>query len=274
MPKRTRSRSRVDFSRAVKTARKTGTVSSVSKARRARAYYKLRPTVIQKVNNLYRMIETKEGSRKSDVNIALAHNNVLVVKDVVTDAALNPFTLAYGTDDPMAQSSGARVGDYISIKGLMIKGFFENALARPKVYYRVMLLKGAKGDTFSRATIFKNDSNNKMIDQLNTERFTVVAQKIFNISASNVAASGTEAANGAPIIAQAGGVGTRTFKMWVPGSKFGNNGNLQFENGSSQPKFYDYRICILVYDWYGTPQDVNNVGRINELYTKLYFKDA
>lgn len=231
-------------------------------------------TVTSRVNKLYRMIETKEQSRKSNLNVALAHNNVYVVVDGVTGGSLNPFQMGNGAEDIMG-TGGTRVGDQISIKGVMVKGFFENALARPKTYYRVMLLRGAKGETFDRSSIFKGDSNNKMIDQVNTERFTIVAQKIFNINASNVAASGAEVPSGAPITATAGGIGSRTFKMWVPGYKFGRGGNIQYENQSStQVKFFDYRICILVYDWYGTPQDLNTVGRMNELYTKLYFKDA
>jgi hypothetical protein len=272
--KRSRSRS-VDFSRAVKTARKTGTMGPVSRARRARSYYKLRPRSLlaTKVNNLYKMIETKESARKSDVNIALPHNNVYVVSG--PGGTVNIFHTGQGTADPMDAPSGInRIGDAISVKGVMIRGFFENALARPRVFYRVMLIKAAKGDTIDRTTLFKGDSGNKMIDQVNTERFTIIAQKIFTINASNVAASGAEA-NGAPLIATAGGVGTRTMKMWIPGYKFGKNGNVQYENGSAtQLKFYDYKIVVLAYDWYGTPQDVNNVGRINELYSKLYFKDA
>ena len=234
-----------------------------------------RQTVSQRVNNLYRMIETKESCRKTQVNVALPHNQVTLVLDASGSTPFNIMTMIQGVTDPMEANNGARVGDQINIKGIMIKGFMENALARPKVFYRVMLLRGAKGETFSRATIFKGDTDNKMIDQVNTERFSIIAQKVFTISASNVAASGAEALNGAPLISTAGGIGSRTFKMWVPGYKFGNGGNVRYENGSStQVKFFDYRLCILVYDWYGTPQDVNNVGRINEIYSKTYFKDA
>lgn len=276
MPKRTRSRSRsrVDFSRAVKTARRTGTISSISSARRARAYYKLRPsTVAQRVNQLYSMMETKEISRRTGDNVAMLHNRITLV----TDSAGNPFNIfqsALGVNDPMGSNAGDHIGDQISVKGVMIKGFLENALAWPKVYYRVMLLRGAKGDTFDTTNIFKGSCANKMIDQVNTERFTIIAQKVMNISASNVAASGAEVPSGAPIIATAGGIGSRTFKMWIPGYKFGRNGNLRYENlSTSQIKFYDYRLCICVYAWYGSPE-TNQVGRINQLYSKVYFKDA
>ena len=78
--KRSRSRS-VDFSRAVKTARKTGTMSTVSSARRVRSYYKLRPRVIAaKVNNLYRMIENKHFTWRTSPNVGLPHNRVTILQ--------------------------------------------------------------------------------------------------------------------------------------------------------------------------------------------------
>lgn len=221
-----------------------------------------------------RTIETKEAQWRNNVNTALAHNNVYVCQAGV-NTVLNPFNTGYGSADPMDRNSGSRVGDSITVKGLMIKGFIENSLSRPKVYYRVMLVKAAKGDTIDRSTLFKNDADNKMIDQVNTERFTILAQKIFTVSASNAMATGVSSVlTGTTSSASVTGIATRTFKMWIPGSKFGRQGVMQYENNSSQIKFYDYRIVFVVYDWFGTPQDVNNVGQINELYTKLYFKDA
>lgn len=227
----------------------------------------------QRVNNLYKMIETKELSHKTASNVALTHNNTLSLQRS-DGLALNIFYCGQGTDDPMTQNTGSRVGDQLNVKGVMIKGFFENALNRTKVFYRVMLLRGAKGESFSRSNIFKGDSDNKMIDQLNTERFSIVAQKVFTIQCANAAPTLVDTA-GQISAGGVGGIGSKVFKMWIPGNKFGTNGNIQYENGSaSQVKFYDYRVVVLAYDWYGTPQDINTIGRINELYCKTYFKDA
>lgn len=230
-------------------------------------------SALKGVRRLTSMIETKEGSRKSYPDISVAHNNIYVVVDRTTGLYLNPLYLQQGTDDAMG-TGGARVGDKVSVKGLMIRAFLENALSRPKVWWRVMLIKAAKGDLPTRTTLFKNDSDNKMIDQLNTERFTVVAQKIFNIQTSNTAPTGVNAITGVPTGETGGGQGTKVIKLWIPGSKFGRDGNVQYQDGSQQVKFFDYYVVFCCYDWYGTPQDVNNVGKINELYTKLYFKDA
>lgn len=224
------------------------------------------------VQRLNSMIETKESTQVTGSNLSLPHNNIY-------ETGVNPFAVNIGASDPMS-GTGNRIGDKISLSGVLVKGFFENALSRSRVHYRVMLVRGAKGETFNRANLFKGIVNNKCIDQMNTERFTIVASKRFTINSSNSAAIGADAA-GQPIeifngtTLQYGGQATRAWQMWIPGRKFGRNGNITYENAStSQVKFYDYRIVILAYDWYGTPQDINNVGKINEMYCKLYFKDA
>lgn len=229
--------------------------------------------ITQSVRRLNSMIETKEGTRRVATNYALTHNYLSVLGDANTGLALNPFHFGQGTGDPMVAGDGNRIGDKISVKGLMIRAFFENSTSRPKVYYRFMVIKAAKGDVPTRDTLFKGDSPNKMIDQVNTERFSIVYQKVFNIRTGNTAPTGVSVA-GVPTGETGGGQGTRTLKIWIPGRKFGRYGNIQYENGAQQIKFYDYYLCMLVYDWYGTPQDVNNIGKINELYTKVYFKDA
>jgi hypothetical protein len=274
-----RSRSTSSFRSRAKRARRTGSMYKGQIGLGKKAMTRIKTVrLASKVNQLTRMIETKHFTWRTSVNVNLPHNDVLIVQQQ-SGGDLNIFRSALGNDDPMGVG-GSRIGDSIAVRGVMIRAFFENALERSKVHYRVMLVRCAKGDTPNRANLFTSDSTNKMIDQVNNERFTIVAQKIFNIQSSNPGQAGSASLTGQPLTATTsgnwfGGQGTRTFKMWIPGYKFGNNGIVKFENASqTQVKFYDYRICIVVYDWYGTPQDVNNVGKINELYTKLYFKDA
>jgi len=220
----------------------------------------------QGVQRLNRMIETKESAQTQTVATALPHNNVALM-------SINPFVTSFGTGDQMA-GTGNRIGDSISVSGVLIKGFLENSLSRPHVHYRIWLLRGAKGESFTRSTIFKGIVDNKIIDQMNTERFTVLAHKRLTINASNTMAAHV-AANGVPDISGASGTSGRPFSMWIPGKKFGRAGTIKYEDAStSQVKFYDYRLVILAYDWYGTPQDINNVGLVNSLYSKIYYKDA
>lgn len=224
------------------------------------------------------MIETKHGQWTSGNDIKLPHNNTLVVtKD--DGGPLNPFQCTQGLVDPMGANNFQRIGDKISVRGMLVKGFFEGALARSKVYFRVMLIRGAKGETFNRANLFKGMSDNKMLDQINTERFSVVWQKIFTVTPPNSVATGVvpplQPGAGQTTGLTTGITGNRIFKAWIPGRKFGRDGTITYEDSSqTQVKFFDYRFVVLAYDWYGTPQDANNVGVINEMYSCVYYKDA
>jgi len=276
MPKRGRSRSRVRANYARVTS-----VSQMGRARAARRSYKKRKTLSKQVGRILKTIETKEGQWKSDVNRAMAHNNVSVITAPgMGGSFMNVFHINQGvTDNDMSNGNGNRLGDEITVQSVKYHAFIENALSRPKVYYRFMLVKCAKGDLPTRATLFKNNADNKMIDEINTERYTVIYQKIFNVSASNSAPSGPgvfpPSGSGEPTgTANAPGIATRIMKVVIPGRKFGRGGVIRYENGTNQVKFFDYVPLFVVYDWYGTPQDINNVGRINELYAKIRFKDA
>lgn len=262
-------RSRVPYAKRAKRARYMGRTGYAGI---------LRASVATRVNNLYRMIETKECQYYTASNVSIAHNNLVkLTKNGGGD--MNIFETAQAVGDPQSGNSGNRLGDRITVKGVSIKIMLENALERPEVHYRIMLLRGAKGETFDRANIFKGSSINKLLDQVNTERFTIMAQKTVKIRSSNYTASTvslTGVGYAAPNVAgdYPAGHGTKLVKMWIPGVKFGKGGNVQFENGSTtQVKFYDYRIIVYAYEWYGTPES-NNVGKINECVCRTYYKDA
>lgn len=220
------------------------------------------------------MIETKEGCRRV-TGVNLAHNNLTVCNDADGNV-FNPFISAQNAGDPMAAGGMNRIGDQISVKGLKFRFFVQGDPQRSKVYIKFYLVRMAKGDTLDRSTFFKNACGNKMIDQINTERFTVIASKRVSLSASNAVAANYSTITGVPTSATVAGIpGTGILDLWVPGRRFGRNGRVQYENNStSQVKFYDYRLCAVAYDWSATPQDVNNVGYINDGFVKIYFKDA
>jgi len=229
------------------------------------------------VRALTRTIETKENQWKTAVNLGMAHNNVSIVNATGNGwPFMNPFQMSNGNQDQdMTNGGGQRIGDEINVQRVTYTFFLENALNRSKVYYRFMLVKCAKGDLPTRTTLFKGNADNKMIDTINTERFSVLYQKIVNVSPVNappiaVATPGT--AIGATDTA---GIATRIMRVSIPGKKFGRSGLIKYENlSNAQVKFYDYVPLFVCYDWYGTLQDVNQVGRINEGYCKCYFKDA
>lgn len=277
--KRKRS-SRPSVTRAIATAMRVGNTRSIVAA--GRSMYKRRNTGVggaitslqRQISSISNSVEVKEAAYRI-TNVQLPHNNVTVFNNSA-GTIFNPFQMGQGAQDYIGLG-GDRVGDKIQIKGLLFKFMVEGSLGRSKVYFRFMLIRAAKGDTIDRGTLFKQVSGNKMLDQINTERFTIVAQKTFNVSAPNNTALGLTAplTNGVPSTATVAGItGNRIFSMYVPGHKFGKGGNITYEHGSSQVKFYDYRLCCVAYDWYGTPQDVNNVGFVNDGFVKLYFKDA
>ena len=173
---------------------------------------------------------------------------------------MNPFRVAQGVGANMEFNQGSRLGDQINVKVLSIK--------------MMLIMRGAKGETFTCDTLFKNDSANKMLDVINTECFTIVAQKIVNVKSSN-ATSGAINLVGVPDNPVNAGIGTRLVTKWIPDSKFGRDGKIQYEDSSSsQVKFYDYRLVVLYYDWFGTPQDANVVDKVNDCIMKVYYKDA
>jgi len=224
--------------------------------------------VSKRLKRVERTMETKESTFNLG-NQQVPHNNVYIW-------GANILETNNGAGDPMS-GLGSRIGDQLTLKGLAATFFVEASLERSKVHFRIMLLRGARGATFNRADIFKGMSGNKMIDQLNTEKYTVVAQKRFNVSASNAVASAIPVlpGTGVPTASTPAGItGNKIVKFWIPGRKFGRGGVIKYENISGNVKFYDYRWVILAYDWYGTAQDINNVGFINEAWSKMYFKDA
>lgn len=219
------------------------------------------------------MIETKEGCRRI-TNVSLAHNNLTVFNDSDGNV-FNPFISAQGAADPMAAGGMVRVGDSICLRGIKLKFFIETAINRSNVHFRFMFVKMAKGETLNRANFFKDACGNKMIDQINTERFTVLKSITVKVITDANPAPNNVSASGVPTGSAAAIGGTRIISMWLPGRLFGRNGRVQYENAStSQLKFFDYRLCCVAYDWYGTPQDINNVGFVNDGYCKVYFKDA
>jgi len=70
---------------------------------------------------------------------------------------------------------------------------------------------------------------------------------------------------------------TRIVKFFVPGKKFTRSGILQYENNSAQVKFFDYYFITYAYSNYSTIDAggiAYNVGRLNDCFIKMHYKDA
>lgn len=269
---------------------RVGNWASLARASRARRRPRSTPGyMVQRLSTQVRkissMIETKTGTwNTGTVMRDLPHNDIYIVVAAGNGQPgerLNMLQVSQGVQDQQGHGQVAnRIGDKITVKGVMLRAIFENSLNRPKVFYRLMVVKCARGDVPTKTTLFYNNSPVKMIDQVNVERYSVIAQKTFTISASNPTASIANVTNGEPQELDVSGLinagmATKAISMWIPGSKFGRGGNITYENASVVVKYFDYYVVCLAYDWYGTPSAIENtVGKINSLYTKVYFKDA
>ena len=224
-----------------------------------------------------RNIETKTGLNTPTDGLEIYHNNFVVISS-------NPLATQVGAYD-QAYSMGQRIGDDINLRGVSIKFMAELNERYSDVTFRFMVVKSAKGDTPTTATLFNGISGNKMIDTFNSERFTIIASKYFKIRAPNAGNNNTSViGTGSGAVTSAGydsnntlSRATRIVKMYIPGSKFVRNGRVVYENGSEQVKFFDYHMLLYAYSNYSSVDSgptTYYVARLNDAVIQLYYKDA
>lgn len=215
--------------------------------------------------------ETKSSVYTSNDGTEILHNNFITVDN-------RPLKTTTGVLDRMNSDQGNRIGDQIMIKGLSLKMMLELNERYSDVTFRLFVVKSSKGDSPTRDTLFAGISGNKMIDTINSERYTVIFQKYVKMTAPNTAANtglvGLNPGSTSVGTNQAFSRGTRIVKVWIPGKKICRNGKLQYENDAQQPKFFDYHVLLYAYSNIGTAQDVWAVGRLNDYVCTLYFKDS
>lgn len=247
---------------------------------------KIARTVVRKA--ISRNIETKQ-SNHTVATSNIYHNKILIIDT-------NLFATTQGAGDPMTTDSSNRIGDEINVRGLSIRFMMDMALNQSDVTYRAMIIKAAKGDQPDINTLFNGLSPCKLLDRINTERYSVVFSKTFKMTARNTTIplgdtsySNQTQGGGGPstgvgfvqtsvashIAAQ--GKATRLMNIWIPGAKLFRNGVCKFENGSTQTKFFNY--YFIVYSWSNSDANVDpaqNVlnGTLKHYVCQMYYKDA
>lgn len=226
-----------------------------------------------------RNIETKTSQLSSTDGIQIPHNNFVYL---TTNG--NLLHTQNGTAD-VEVGTGQRIGDRIKLRGVSLKFMLELNERYSDVTFRILVVKSARDDVPTDSTLWNHESGNKMMDTLNKERFSIIAQKFTKLTARNLGlrditselstsgiyTSGAAAADN--YLSRA----TKILKIWVPGSKFAKRGNIVYENGGTRQKFFDYHVLVYAYANYSTtdtPPLIWNVGRVNEFLTKMYYKDA
>jgi len=254
-------------------------------ARQTMAAKKIQAVVRKAIaSNNKKTLEVKTAVSTVSDGTQIYHNNFITL-----DGHLLETT--QGVKDPNTSHTECRIGDQITLRGCKIKMFVELNERYSDVTFRMLVVKCAKGDSPTRATLFNGLSGNKMLDTINKERYTVLFQKYFKIKAANQSmadstAQSTQAGTTLPPtssgiyypagdrIINAASRATKIIKAWIPGKAFAKNGIIQYENNGHQVKFFDYQVLLYAYSNYSTDQDVFYVGRCNDYINQLYFTDA
>ena len=123
------------------------------------------------------------------------------------------------------------------------------------VSYRIMLVKSARGDNPNTSGVFWNGlSGNKMLDTINTERYTIIFSKWGKIKAGNF--GGQTASTGALLGGGLFDVGQSNVNLYSRQTKIESFnlspkllklGKITYDGGGSVQKFFDYNLVIYAY---------------------------
>lgn len=222
--------------------------------------------------------ETKKGTNSITDGQEIAHNSYISLAD-------NLVATTQGTQNPDDNTGLNRIGDQIQLQGVSLKFMVELNERYSDVTFRLMIVKCARGDNPTRATLFNGASGNKMLDTINKDRYTIISEKWFKLKSSGMGTEVPVNSDGATDLSgtsiQQSGYGwwsqsraTKIIKHWIPGHKFVRSKILQYENQSPMPKFFEYRAILYAYSNYSTAQDLYNVARLNDVVKVMYFKDV
>jgi len=228
--------------------------------------------VAKRLNRMTKTIETKSGTRTITDGTEMRHNNIYNISSTFLQTT-------NGTMD-VENNIGQRIGDKITLSGVAFTMMLELNERYSDVTFRMFVVRSAKGDAPTSATLWEGASANKMLDTFNTERFTILFSKYVKMTAPNMGMSqagaqaiGSGFTTGTPELSRA----TRIVKFYIPGSKFTKNRIIQYENGTTQVKFFDYHFMMYAYSNFSTVDAgvvAYNVGRLNDCFIKMYYKDA
>jgi len=234
-------------------------------------------------------LKTQETKRSMYVNTS--HSTLAQSKLIQLDAT--PLKTSNGANDPNASGYYQnRIGDEVNPVGLSIKFMAALDPRQSQMKLRFLLVKGPQGDIPTLDNLFCGFSYNKQLDSIDTERWTIVAQKYMTITRPNNGVSsttyGTQSVDQSgwatgmerEIATVSGGVAQwipKLCKVWVPGYKFGKV--LKYQNGSQTPKMFGYTAFVIAYGCeQATDEGVlipgTSLGRMDDYISTFYFKDA
>lgn len=208
----------------------------------------------------------------------IGHNNFITLESSMFSMQIS--TIINDAAFPKTGVSGSR---YFA-KGVSFRFMLENPADRPYVVYRFMVIRAAHGQTPTRANLFEGTSGNKMIDYIDTDRFTVAYQKWIHVKAPNAGTAAGVNANGTYYANDVAGAETimttpkKVVKLYWPCKKhirLMDYSDRETIDGIERvrQKDFNYHVLLYAYDNYQTPQDLTTVGRVNDYVSKIYVKD-
>lgn len=184
-----------------------------------------------------------------------------------------------------ATQVGYRIGDQIEPKSCQVRFYLQNNERFGEVHYKLWFVRGrgTQATTAPNAgTFFRGMSDNKMLDEVNSEYFTVLASKTFvikspvpgvntnNASQINYTAlgSGTYCNGSANLDAIAFLPGHRLIKWNLPVPK-----KIQYENNGGDVEGGRYHLMIMPYVLRNTSTSLV-VCEMNDLVIELDYTDV
>jgi len=236
--------------------------------------------LIKQVMN--RQLETKHVIENFPDARQFTHMSVTVLDN-------RPFYSTQGITNPNGAldstiASQARIGDMVLAKGVRYRMFVENNERFAQVKHRFMFVRGPFGGLApSITTLFMGRSDNKLIDDINTSRWTIMFDKTYTIKNTGLIASPVTQTQ--DIITAVGlGVysssnvatqpGSRVITVYVPYAKNNKPKTLVYTgDAGTDPKMYSYYFLYLPYVVQNTSTTLN-VAKLNDMNKVFYFKDT
>jgi len=169
-------------------------------------------------------------------------------------------------DVSQGDGENQRTGDEVIGKYLKFKLWLSNKLDRPNVQYRIMVIRVPLELGSGAVNPFEGVSGNKLIDYINTERFTPVYQKFLRVQGNQ--AIGPNNALGTGYDWNFKELSTmHSFKVDLKNEK------IKFQDTGNYPKYqkYTFRLLALAYDAFGTPTSDNIASFAGNV--RFYYKD-
>jgi len=228
---------------------------------------------------------TQETKRAYYVNTEHAD----VDQDALTLLHSSPLYTTQGVKDPETTNVECRIGDEVTPVSLSIRFMVALYPQYNVIHFRWLLIRSPQNDIPTKANLFKGLSVNKQLDEIDTERYTIIKQKRFSIRR---ASSGVSNANNTfstiaegPLLYTGqvyGGFLTQGYlpklvNISIPGKVFGKK--LKYLSGSPAPKNWQYTSFLLSYNCEqatsdGTGVYGSSVAVMDDYISCFKFKDA